>query len=160
MSYSGWSVTSKWLVCLAILLVCSGCAQMKTFFKSSDNSAEVKPATRSEAESKSKRESYYVHKVRWEGETLSLIAKWYTGDRRNWKVLAKANPWLEPNSISTGHRIFIPRNLLRTKKPMPHDFVLASKRKYQAQKTEYERAEDVGGNLSESQANDLEFVIP
>ena len=47
MRCSGWPVTSKWLVCLAILLIFSGCAQMKTFFKSDSNSAEVKPAGKS-----------------------------------------------------------------------------------------------------------------
>ena len=156
MRYSGWPATSKWLVCLAILLIFSGCAQMKTFFKSDSNSAEVKPA----GKSTSKNTSYYEHKVRWERETLSLIAKWYTGSQKNWKVLAKDNPWLEPNNLSTGHKIFIARNLLKTKKPMPRDFVFASKSKHQVRKTKAKQAEKPGGSLSESEAIELEFVIP
>ena len=156
MRCSGWSVTPKWLVCLAILLIFSGCAQMKTFFKSDSNSAEVKPA----GKSTSKNTSYYEHKVRWERETLSLIAKWYTGSQKNWKVLAKDNPWLEPNDLSIGHKIFIPRNLLKTKKPMPRDFVFASKSKNEVQKTKAKQAEKPGGSLSESKAIELEFVIP
>ena len=156
MRCSGWPVTSKWLVCLAILLIFSGCTQMKTFFKSDSNSAKVKPA----GKSTSKNTSYYEHKVRWEGETLSLIAKWYTGSQKNWKVLAKDNPWLEPNNLSTGHKIFIARNLLKTKKPMPRDFVLASKSKHQVRKTKAKQAEKPGRSLSESELIELEFVIP
>ena len=156
MRYSGWPATSKWLVCLAILLILSGCAQMKTFFKSDSNSAEVKPA----GKSTSKNTSYYEHKVRWERETLSLIAKWYTGSQKNWKVLAKDNPWIEPNDLSIGHKIFIPRNLLKTKKSMPRDFVFASKNKHEVRKTKAKQAGTAGGSLSESEAAELEFVIP
>ena len=152
MRCSGWPVTYKWLVCLAILLIFSGCAQMKTFFKSDGDSAEVKQAGKST--------SYYAHKVRWEGETLSLIAKWYTGSQKNWKVLAKNNSWLEPNDLSIGHKIFIPRNLLKTKKPMPRDFVFASKSKPEVRQTKAKQAEKAGGSLSESEAIELEFVIP
>jgi hypothetical protein len=129
---------------------------MKTFFKSDSNSPEVKPA----GKSTSKSASYYEHKVRWERETLSLIAKWYTGSQKNWKVLAKDNPWLEPNDISTGHKIFIPRNLLKTQKPMPHDYVLASEPGYKIGKTGATRAEKAGDGLSESKADELEFVVP
>jgi hypothetical protein len=129
---------------------------MKTFFKSDSNSAEVKPAGKSTF----KNTSYYEHKVRWERETLSLIAKWYTGSQKNWKVLAKDNSWLEPNDLSIGHKIFIPRNLLKTKKPMPRDFVFASKSKDEVRKTEVKQAGTAGGSLSESEAVELEFVIP
>ena len=147
MSYSKWPAASRWFAFLTILLFCSGCAQMKTYFKS-----------RSDSASTSEQESYYAHKVRWEGETLSLIAKWYTGDQRNWKALAKANPWLNPNDISTGHKIFIPRNLLKTSKRMPHDFVPASKQKVRVQKTDSAKTEKAGGSLSE--ASELDFVVP
>ena len=71
--------------------------------------------------------------------------------------MAKDNPWLEPNDLSIGHKIFIPRNLLKTKKPMPRDFVFASKSKNEVRKTKGRQAE---GSLLESQAVELEFVIP
>ncbi len=152
MRTSGWPVTSKWLVCLAILLIFSGCAQMKTFFKSDSKSAKVKPAGKST--------SYYEHKVRWEGETLSLIAKWYTGSQKNWKVLAKDNSWLEPNNLSTGHKVFIARNLLKTKKPMPREFVYDSKSKHRPHKTKATKAGNVGDDLTESKKVELQYVIP
>ena len=63
--------------------------------------------------------AYYEHRVRWEGETLALIAKWYTGDSDNWRVLAKFNPKLNPNRIKLGDRICVPKSLLQTREPLP-----------------------------------------
>jgi hypothetical protein len=65
----------------------------------------------------------YVHKVRWSEETLSHIAKWYTGTVKNWKAIAKVNPELDPKKIDTGDTIFIPEDLLISRKPMPLSFV-------------------------------------
>ncbi|NNL76536.1 MAG: LysM peptidoglycan-binding domain-containing protein [Desulfobacterales bacterium] len=62
---------------------------------------------------------YFKHTVRWSGESLSLIANWYTGAFRNWKKLAKANPRIKPNHIKLGDVIWIPPRLLKTKKELP-----------------------------------------
>jgi hypothetical protein len=67
--------------------------------------------------------AYYIHTVRWPGESVSIIAKWYTGNLENWKVLAQANPELDPNRIFIGNKIRIPENLLKTREPMPQEFV-------------------------------------
>ena len=75
--------------------------------------------------------SYYYHRVKYSGETLSIIAKWYTGDADNWQKLAKANPKLNPKRILVGDKIRIPRNLLSTKRPMTRSFVVASTQKKQ-----------------------------
>ncbi|MGD9174865.1 MAG: LysM domain-containing protein, partial [Desulfobacterales bacterium] len=69
------------------------------------------------------RVNYLVHQVRWRGETLSFIAKWYTGHYNNWKALAQANPGLNPNHIILGNRIYIPPEMLKTKKALPRKFV-------------------------------------
>ena len=69
---------------------------------------------------------FYSHKVRWPEETLSHIAKWYTGTVKNWKAIAKANPELDPKKIDVGDTISIPEELLTSRKPMPHSFVRAS----------------------------------
>lgn len=66
---------------------------------------------------------FYLHKVRWPEETLSHIAKWYTGTVKNWKAIAKANPELDPKMIDVGDTISIPEELLTSRKPMPHSFV-------------------------------------
>lgn len=66
---------------------------------------------------------YFVHQVRWRGETLSLIAKWYTGHYNNWKALARANPDLNPNHIVLGNRINIPPEMMKTQKRLPRKVV-------------------------------------
>lgn len=67
--------------------------------------------------------SYYVHTVKWSGETVSIIAGWYTGDIENWKTLAQANPNIDPARIFVGNKILIPEDLLKTREPMPKEFV-------------------------------------
>jgi hypothetical protein len=61
----------------------------------------------------------FKHTVRWRGESLSLIAKWYTGSFENWKALARANPNLNPNRIIVGNVIDIPREMMKTKELLP-----------------------------------------
>jgi len=68
----------------------------------------------------------YVHLVRWKGETLSLIAQWYTASGENWKVLARANPGIAPNRIEIGDSIRVPESLLKKRKPMPFEFISPS----------------------------------
>ena len=64
-----------------------------------------------------------VHKVRYPGESVSIIAGWYTGEIDNWKILAEANPNLNPNVISEGMKINIPESMLKTREPMPKEYV-------------------------------------
>jgi hypothetical protein len=77
----------------------------------------------------------YFHTVRWHGETLAYIAKWYTGDLHNWKVLAKANPKLNPNRIYKGNKIVIPEGMLKTRKPLPKNFLAVLNPTRQVKKT-------------------------
>lgn len=62
---------------------------------------------------------YFKHTVKWHGETLSLIAKWYTGSSRNWKNLVQSNTHIHPNRIRKGDVLLIPPNLLKTREPLP-----------------------------------------
>jgi hypothetical protein len=66
---------------------------------------------------------YFEHRVKWPGETLSLIAGWYTGRYGNWKAIAKANPGLNPNRIAVGNIICIPPEMMKTQKPLPRKVV-------------------------------------
>ena len=66
---------------------------------------------------------YFEHRVKWPGESLSLIAGWYTGRYGNWKAIARANPGLNPNRIAVGNIIYIPPELMKTKKPLPRKVV-------------------------------------
>ena len=65
----------------------------------------------------------FVHRVRWQGETMSIIAKWYTGKAGNWKKLANRNATLDPQRLKEGYRVLIPRRLLITTADMPENFV-------------------------------------
>lgn len=64
-----------------------------------------------------------VHKVRFPGESVSIIAGWYTGDIDNWKILAEVNPGLNPNVINEGMKINIPESILKTRDPMTREHV-------------------------------------
>jgi hypothetical protein len=76
------------------------------------------------------RPKYFKHKVRWPGESLSLIAKWYTGRLSNWKVLAKTNPNLDPNLIKLGDIIRVPPKILETRTPLPRKVAAKSLSNY------------------------------
>ena len=72
-------------------------------------------------------ETYFTHTVKHGGETISIIAAWYTGDLDNWKVLAevmtKNNPNADIKRIYVGNKILIPESLLKTRETMPKEFV-------------------------------------
>ena len=73
---------------------------------------------------------YFEHTVRWRGESLSLIAKWYTGHFENWKALARANPNLNPNLIIVGNVIYIPQEMMETKEFLPRKVAAKSLKNY------------------------------
>lgn len=85
--------------------------------------AGVSPAAPSPAVPAPPPVSYYTHTVKWSGESVSIIAAWYTGDLQNWKILAQANPALNPNLIYPGIKVLVPENIIKTHDPMPKDFV-------------------------------------
>lgn len=49
---------------------------------------------------------------------MEMIANWYTGKAANWKIIARANPKLDPNSLVAGNKIYIPSELLKTRQPI------------------------------------------
>ncbi len=63
------------------------------------------------------------HVVSYSGETLALIASWYTGKASNWTFIRDANPGLRPERIALGRRIFIPGRMVIERNPMPKKFV-------------------------------------
>jgi len=87
-----------------------------------------KPPT--EAFAAEHRLNYFEHKVQWSGESLSLIAKWYTGQYANWKALAQANPGLNPDRIDIGNIICIPPEIMTNKKLLPYKMVAKSRSNY------------------------------
>jgi len=64
-----------------------------------------------------------VHKVRYPGESVSIIAGWYTGEIDNWKIIAEVNPGINPNVIHEGMKINIPESMLKTRDPITREYV-------------------------------------
>jgi len=67
--------------------------------------------------------TYFVHTVKYPGETVSIIAAWYLGDKMRFDVLAAANPEINPTLIRVGMKIKIPENLMKTRETMTREFV-------------------------------------
>jgi len=64
----------------------------------------------------------YLHKVRWPEESLSAIARWYTGSTRNARILARITPNLRKADLRPGDVVFIPQELARRSEPMSHNY--------------------------------------
>jgi hypothetical protein len=124
--------------------------------------------TRKAQAGKSKpRSSYYYHKVKYPGESISIIAKWYTGDVKNWHSVAKVNPKLDPNRITVGDKIRIPNKLLHTQKPMPRSFVVGSAKRKKSEpsqvktvKTAEKESEPSATSPQEKEAEVFELFGP
>ena len=69
---------------------------------------------------------YFSHVVRFNGETLGLIARWYTKNEQNADRIAPYNQNLPSTNgaLPPNTRILIPRSLLKTEKLMPAEFVV------------------------------------
>ena len=78
------------------------------------------------------REDVYVHTVEWPGETLPMIAQWYTGNKDNWKILAKTNPNIASGHLAVDDRVLIPFELVKNNKGMPMEFLATFNGKYSA----------------------------
>jgi len=106
-------------VVLVLLCIFTGCSQVRELGE------RVLPSegTKAEASKPRKGTAYFIHEVKWNGESLSIIAKWYTGSVENWKVLANINPGIDPGRIHIGQEVRIPEDLLNTRKSMPESFV-------------------------------------
>jgi hypothetical protein len=113
---------------------------------------------------------FYVHTVRWPGESLSHIAQWYTGAAKDWRAIAEANPGLNPNRILIGDSVLIPEDLLRTREPMPRDFLPPAVGKSDAQSSPVEHPPEKSGEgeppgpIEEEQprgeSDGMEFIGP
>jgi hypothetical protein len=64
----------------------------------------------------------YLHEVRWPEESLSTIARWYTGNEGNARILAKVTPNLRTNDLRKGDVVFIPQELSRRTDPMTRSY--------------------------------------
>lgn len=119
---------------LITIFVCTGCVpQANLFFDDTpapaspvDQSVEEYPNNEYEPGDEVYPDGYYIHTVSVPNENISIIAKWYTGYHKNWVVIAKCNPNLNPNLIFLGNKIKIPRIILTRHTEMTAEFVRKS----------------------------------
>jgi hypothetical protein len=104
---------------LALSFICAGCVPHATNDMGSTPSSSAVSST-GDADYP---DGYYIHKVKFPDESISIIARWFTGDLKNWKVLAKCNPTINPNRIFRGNKIRIPRILMTRQEPLTLEFV-------------------------------------
>ncbi|MCX7953083.1 MAG: LysM domain-containing protein [Deltaproteobacteria bacterium] len=97
---------------LAFFLIAYGCAKKQT-----SKVSVTQPSN-----------PYFEHTVEFKGETLPIIAEWYTNDRNNWKIILNENPWLQPNNLKHGDKIKIPRQLVQRVDTLPESFVAQKRR--------------------------------
>jgi len=69
---------------------------------------------------------YFVHQVRWEGETPGLVAEWYTGSAANSRQILLSTPNLHGENLRPGDVLFIPAALVRMHTPLPAGLVRTS----------------------------------
>jgi len=69
------------------------------------------------------KETPVVHRVQYPKETFSIIAEWYTGSALNLESLENANPNINPDHLLPGNEIFVPEHLVKTREPMPEEFI-------------------------------------
>lgn len=84
---------------------------------------------------------FHYHTVKYPGETLGSIAKWYTDDTSNWELILDANPGLDPRRIRLGDEIAIPEELVRRREEMPRPSVPLVRKKVEQVRTEGEPEE-------------------
>ena len=73
--------------------------------------------------------------ISYSGETLAVIAAWYTGRATNWQAIRDANPGLRPERLNLGQIIMIPGDLVVQPEPMPKRFVTDNAAKARAKGT-------------------------
>lgn len=66
---------------------------------------------------------FLEHKIKFPGETLGIIAAWYTGSATNYQKIEKANPGVKSTALHIGQTIKIPDQLVKQRKVLTKDFV-------------------------------------
>jgi len=69
------------------------------------------------------------HRIAYSGETLAIIANWYTGKSTNWTLIRDANPGLRPERLNIGQLVRIPGELVIERNPMPRKVLQGSPKK-------------------------------
>jgi hypothetical protein len=126
---------------LTLSVICAGCMFKTTQDETAATAVEPPAQTQVdypgavyEAGDAAYPDGYYIHTVTLSDESLSIIAKWFTGNLMNWEALAKCNPTINPNRIFLGNTIRIPRVIMTRHTAMTREFVEESQPRPKRQK--------------------------
>ncbi len=118
------------ILALLVLIPAMGCATVteqlektEKWVQSLNNDTPDETAAPQPSQQVSPASGFYMHRVTWAGESLSIVAKWYTGNLENWKVIAKANPEIRPDFLQTGMMIRVPEAMIVNRDPLSQEFV-------------------------------------
>ena len=138
---------SNWtfFLCLVLSVVCISCAAIK---KDQPEPLDIPTDSVTDEAVPS---GYYIHTVKLPGESLSIIAKWFTGDLKNWEALAKTNPAINPNRIFIGDKIRIPGHLMIRHNRMTLEFIEDSQPKPRKRVSPAAPPEETGEELQEKE---------
>lgn len=115
-------------ILIVLLLGCGGTqekqpAQPGTTSSTALDADPGASAASSQAQSPAAKVEYMTHEVTYPGESLSIIAAWYIGDKMKYDILIDANPGINPKSVVIGQKIRIPKHEMKTQEPMPRAHV-------------------------------------
>ncbi|MCB0325789.1 MAG: LysM peptidoglycan-binding domain-containing protein [Bdellovibrionales bacterium] len=66
--------------------------------------------------------AFLHHTIKFRGENLALIAKWYSGEASKWPLIREQNPHVDPMNLQLGQRLRIPLSLALRRDDMPETF--------------------------------------
>lgn len=111
------------MCCIAFQTIYSGCTPIQSWFHSQNKDMSRTQQPLKPVAKKIPKPKLYHHTIRWPGENLSIISRWYTGSANNWKIIAKTNPNLNTKSLKIGSIVMIPANIVSRPNTMPRDFL-------------------------------------
>ncbi len=97
---------------------------------------------------------FVEHTIRFTGETLALIAQWYTGSSTNWQRILESNPGVAPTALRKGQVIQIPIALAVKTDPLPESFVRSAMRPQKQEELNNDRQEQ-GQSMTEETPSEM-----
>ena len=111
------------LVTAVLVTVVVGCSMFKPKLSPPEAAKTPSYAATTAVKPPTQKSAHLIHQILWPGETLSIIAKWYTGDYRNWPALVEATPWLVNSRVAVGDKVLIPDHLVTNRSPLPKTYL-------------------------------------
>lgn len=117
-----WPPISRWTMFFLLACGLTACTAFKPQLTPPGPASDLPPRKAELARVNYLGVPCYLHAVRWPEETLSAIARWYTGSSRNARILAKVTPNLREGDLRKGDVVFVPLEISRRSDPMPHSY--------------------------------------